>query len=87
MALGLNWVNGSVASLKRNRPVINVGGLGLIVIDALMLTALWSVWNFELQSLIGSFVTPIKGAPSPSARTGDEPRPQPAAVVDRCPCL
>jgi cytochrome c-type biogenesis protein len=60
VALGLNWVTGSVAFLKRHIRVINiVGGALLVAIGLLMVTGVWTTWMLSLQGVIGGFVTPI----------------------------
>jgi cytochrome c-type biogenesis protein len=60
VALGLDWVTGSVAFLKRHIRTINiVGGALLVAIGILMVTGLWTIWIYELQAVITGFVTPI----------------------------
>ncbi len=60
VALGLNWVTGSVAWLKRHIRVINIiGGSLLILIGLLMVTGLWRALISSLGAVIGSFVSPI----------------------------
>ncbi|WP_378144900.1 cytochrome c biogenesis CcdA family protein [Cnuibacter sp. UC19_7] len=60
VALGLNWVTGSVAFLKRHIRIINiVGGALLVAIGLLMVTGVWTTWMLSLQGVIGGFVTPI----------------------------
>jgi len=60
VALGLNWVTGSVAWLKRHIRVINVtGGSLLILIGLLMVTGVWRIIISSLGSVIGGFVSPI----------------------------
>ena len=61
VALGLNWVTGSVAWLKRHIRVINIiGGSLLILIGLLMVSGLWQIIIAQLQGVIvGSYVTPL----------------------------
>jgi cytochrome c-type biogenesis protein len=60
VALGLNWVTGSVAWLKRHIRVINIiGGSLLILIGLLMVTGVWRIIISSLGSVIGGFVSPI----------------------------
>ena len=60
VALGLGWVTGSVAWLKRHIRVINiVGGAMLIAIGLLMVTGIWRVFISNLGSVIGGFNTPL----------------------------
>jgi cytochrome c-type biogenesis protein len=58
VALGLNWVTGSVAWLKRHIRVINiVGGSFLILIGLLMVSGIWQILINQLQgAVIGNFV-------------------------------
>ncbi len=57
VALGLNWVTGSIAWLKRHIRVINViGGSLLIAIGLLMVSGLWRILVFQLQAVIIGFV-------------------------------
>lgn len=58
VALGLNWVTGSVAWLKRHIRVINiVGGSFLILIGLLMVSGVWQILINQLQgAVIGNFV-------------------------------
>ena len=58
VALGLNWVTGSVAWLKRHIRVINmVGGAFLILIGVLMVSGVWQILVNQLQgAVIGNFV-------------------------------
>ena len=61
VALGLNWVTGSVAWLKRHIRAINIiGGSLLIAIGLLMVSGLWQLLIGQLQGvIIGSYVTPL----------------------------
>ena len=58
VALGLNWVTGSVAWLKRHIRIINiVGGSLLILIGLLMVTGVWQILINQFQgAVIGNFV-------------------------------
>lgn len=60
VALGLNWVAGSVAFLKRNIRVINIaGGAVLVLLGLLMVTGVWSAWIYQLQGVMPNFVPAI----------------------------
>ena len=60
VALGLNWVTGSVAFLKRHIRVINiVGGALLIAVGLLMVTGVWTLVMSQLQGVMIGFVTPV----------------------------
>jgi cytochrome c-type biogenesis protein len=60
VALGLNWVTGSVAWLKRHIRVINiVGGALLILVGLLMVSGLWTMFISSLGSVIDGFVPAI----------------------------
>ncbi|WP_066043649.1 cytochrome c biogenesis CcdA family protein [Herbiconiux solani] len=60
VALGLNWVTGSVRFLKRHIRTINiVGGALLVAIGILMVTGLWTIWIYQMQAVINGFVSPI----------------------------
>lgn len=60
VALGLNWVTGSVAWLKRHIRVVNiVGGALLIAVGLLMVSGLWTVFIASLGSVINGFVPAI----------------------------
>ena len=58
VALGLNWVTGSVVWLKRHIRVINiVGGALLILVGLLMVSGVWTLFITTLGSV--TFVSPI----------------------------
>ena len=60
VALGLNWVTGSVAWLKRHIRLINViGGALLIAVGALMVTGVWTLIIAYLQGVALGYVTPL----------------------------
>lgn len=60
VALGLNWMTGTVAFLKRHIRAINIfGGSMLILIGVFMVSGLWTAWIYSLQALIGGFLLPI----------------------------
>jgi cytochrome c-type biogenesis protein len=60
VALGLGWVTGSVAWIKRHIRVINiVGGALLILLGLLMVTGVWRLFITSIQGVIGGFVTPL----------------------------
>lgn len=60
IALGLNWMTGAVAFLKRHIRAVNlIGGLFLIVIGVLMVSGVWNAWLLDLQGVIGSYVPAI----------------------------
>ncbi len=56
VALGLNWVTGSVEWLRRHVRVVNiVGGSLLILVGALMVSGLWRFFVSTLAAVIGGF--------------------------------
>ena len=60
VAAGFSWVTGSLAYLRRHIRTINIaGGVLLIVIGALMVSGIWSIWMYELQAVITGFVPAI----------------------------
>lgn len=60
VALGLNWMSGAIAWLKRHIRAINIaGGSMLILIGVFMVTGVWTIWIYSMQSLVGGFVLPI----------------------------
>ncbi len=60
VALGLQWVTGSVAWMKRNIRLINIfGGSMLILVGVLMVSGLWTVFVSSLQGVITGFVPAI----------------------------
>jgi cytochrome c-type biogenesis protein len=60
VALGLTWVTGSVAFLRRHIRAINItGGAILIIIGVLMVSGLWTQWIYQLQAVISGFVPAI----------------------------
>lgn len=60
VALGLGWVTGSVAWLRRHIRIINiVGGSLLVLIGVLMVTGLWKLFTESLAGVINGFVTPV----------------------------
>ena len=60
VALGLNWVGGSIAWVKRHIRVINiVGGSLLILIGLIMVTGLWQILMSHLGAVMGAIVSPI----------------------------
>ncbi len=60
VALGLNWVTGSVAWLKRHIRVVNiVGGALLIIVGAVMVSGLWTRLMSSLGGVISGFVPAI----------------------------
>ncbi|GAB3039442.1 cytochrome c biogenesis protein CcdA [Parafrigoribacterium mesophilum] len=57
VALGFNWVTGSVSWLKRHIRIINiVGGAMLVAIGLLMVSGIWSILIANLGSVIIGFV-------------------------------
>ena len=60
VALGFDWVAGSVAFLKRHIRVINIiGGALLVVIGVLMATGLWTAMMSQFLGVISDFVPAI----------------------------
>lgn len=60
VALGFAWATRTLGVLRRHIRAINIaGGVVLIVIGALMVTGLWTLWMAELQAMIGSYVPAI----------------------------
>ena len=56
VALGFNWVTGSVARLKRHIRAVNiVGGAMLVLIGLLMVTGVWQIMMSQLGSVISGF--------------------------------
>ncbi|MCY7326583.1 MAG: cytochrome c biogenesis protein CcdA [Microbacteriaceae bacterium] len=56
VALGFNWVTGSVAWLKRHIRAVNiVGGALLVLIGVLMVTGVWQIMMSQLGSVISGF--------------------------------
>jgi len=60
VALGLNWVGGSIAWIKRHIRIINIiGGALLVLIGVLMVSGLWRIIMSHLGAVIGGFESPI----------------------------
>jgi cytochrome c-type biogenesis protein len=60
IALGLGWVTGAVAWLKRNIRAINIaGGVILMAIGMAMVSGVWQMWMSSLQAVIGGTTTPL----------------------------
>jgi cytochrome c-type biogenesis protein len=60
VALGLNWVTGSLAFLKRHIRVVNiVGGALLVVVGLLMVTGVWQLLMSELGAAVNSGFVPV----------------------------
>jgi cytochrome c-type biogenesis protein len=60
IALGLGWVTGTVAWLKRNIRAINIaGGVILMAIGMAMVSGVWQMWMSSLQAVIGGTTTPL----------------------------
>ena len=60
VALGFNWVTGSVAFLKRHIRAVNIiGGALLIAVGLLMVSGIWTIVMNNLQGVMFSFVTPV----------------------------
>ncbi len=60
VALGFNWVTGSVDWLKRNIRVVNIaGGALLILVGVLMVSGIWQMLMSRLGSVINGFVPAI----------------------------
>lgn len=57
VALGLDWVSGSVAFVKRHIRAINIGGgIMLMIIGLLMISGLWGVLMSQFAVVIQGFV-------------------------------
>ena len=60
VALGLGWVTGSVAWLRRNIKIVNIaGGAMLILVGLLMVTGVWQALMSSFGSVITGFVPAI----------------------------
>jgi len=60
VALGLGWVAGSVAWLKRHIRVVNIaGGAMLVAVGVLMVTGLWTLFLESLQGMVSGFVPAV----------------------------
>jgi cytochrome c-type biogenesis protein len=60
VALGLNWVTGSLAFLKRHIRVVNiVGGSLLIAIGVLMVSGVWQLLMSELGAAVNNGFVPV----------------------------
>ncbi len=60
VALGLNWVTGSMAFLKRHIRVVNiVGGALLVAVGILMVSGLWQQFMSQLGSAVNSGFAPV----------------------------
>jgi cytochrome c-type biogenesis protein len=60
VALGLNWVTGSLAFLKRHIRVVNiVGGALLVAVGILMVSGLWQLLMSELGAAVNNGFIPV----------------------------
>lgn len=60
VALGLGWVTGSVAWMKKHIRTINIiGGALLVLVGLAMVTGLWRLFISSLGSVIGGFETAL----------------------------
>ena len=59
-AFGFDWMTHTMTFFKRHIRTVNlIGGSLLILIGLLMVTGIWSQIMFELQAVIGGYVTPL----------------------------
>lgn len=60
VALGLDWVTKTLGFIRRHiRPFNIIGGAVLILVGVLMVSGVWTLWIYQLQSLAGTFITPV----------------------------
>jgi cytochrome c-type biogenesis protein len=60
IALGFAWMSGAVGFLRRHIRAINImGGSVLVVIGLLMVTGVWTVLIYELQSVMATVQLPV----------------------------
>jgi cytochrome c-type biogenesis protein len=60
VALGLNWVTGSLAFLRRHIRVVNiVGGALLVAVGLLMVTGVWQLLMSELGAAVNNGFVPV----------------------------
>jgi cytochrome c-type biogenesis protein len=60
VALGLNWVTGSLAFLKRHIRAVNIiGGILLVIVGILMVSGLWQLLMSELGAAVNSGFVPV----------------------------
>lgn len=59
-AFGFGWMTQTMNFFKRHMRAVNIVGGGLLIlIGVLMVTGIWSLIMFELQAVIGGYVTPL----------------------------
>lgn len=59
-AFGFGWMTQTMTFFKRHIRAVNlIGGGLLILIGLLMVSGIWSLIMFELQAVIGGYVTPL----------------------------
>ena len=55
-AAGISWVTNALSYVRRNIRVFNIiGGSLLVGVGILMVSGLWMLWMYQLQSLAGTF--------------------------------
>jgi cytochrome c-type biogenesis protein len=60
VALGLNWVTGSLAFLKRHIRAVNIiGGAILVIIGILMVSGVWQLLMSELGAAVNNGFVPV----------------------------
>ena len=60
IAFGFAWMSGAVGFLRRHIRVINiVGGSVLVAIGLLMVTGVWTMLIYELQSVMATVQLPV----------------------------
>lgn len=60
IAIGFAWASGALAFLRRHIRTVNIiGGVVLIVIGLLMLTGIWTILIYQLQSVMATVQLPV----------------------------
>ncbi len=60
VAAGFSWATQALGLLRRHIRLLNVlGGALLLLIGVLMVSGVWTAMMYQLQSVIGSYVTPL----------------------------
>jgi cytochrome c-type biogenesis protein len=60
VALGLNWVTGSLAFLRRHIRAVNIiGGILLVVVGILMVSGVWQLLMSELGAAVNNGFVPV----------------------------